>query len=91
MTQKLFTVFLYFCWLLMVIVQVAETRSMAQSPEEEEVRAKETDLLTSIEGDEDLSLEGTGVVAEEIPIRAFKRSITDYEQLPSSSTEIGIN
>ena len=75
----------------MAIVQVAETRSMAQSPEEEEVRAKETDLLTSIEGDEDLSLEGTGVVAEENPIRAFKRPITDYEQLPSSSTEIGIN
>ena len=88
MTQKLFTVFLYFCWLLMVIVQVAETRSMAQSPEEEEESAKETDLLPSMEGDKDLSLEGTDVVVEENPIRVVKRSITDE---PSSSSEISIN
>ena len=83
-SQKLFTAFLYFCWLLMVIVQVAETRSMAQSPEEEEESAKETDLLPSMEGDKDLSLEGTDVVVEENPIRVVKRSITD--ELSSSTT-----
>ena len=74
----------------MAIVQVAETRSMAQSPEEEEESAKETDLLPSIEGDEDLSLVDTEVVVEENPIRVVKRSKTD-EQFTSSSTEIGIN
>ena len=87
-SQKLFTVFLYFCWLLMAIVQVAETRSMAQSPEEEEESAEETDLLPSMEGDKDLSLAGADVVVEENPIRVVKRSITDE---PSSSSEISIN
>ena len=62
----------------MAIVQVAETRSMAQSPEEEEESAKETDLLPSMEGDKDL------VVVEENPIRVVKRSITD--ELSSSTT-----
>ena len=89
MWQKLFPAFFCFCWLLLAVVQLTETRSMTHhSPGEEE----ETVHLPSMDGYDHIKelLEGAddGNKNHAI-IRASKRS-TKVEELTPSSTGISL-
>jgi len=88
MWQKLFPAFFCFCWLLLAVVQLTETRSMTHhSPGEEE----ETVHLPSMNGDDHIK-ESEGADDENnyhAIIRASKRS-TKVEELTPSSTGISL-
>ena len=90
MWQKLFPAFFCFCWLLLAVVQLTETRSMTHhSPGEEEETA--TDRLPSMNGDDHIK-ESEGGDDENnyhAIIRASKRS-TKVEELTPSSTGISL-
>lgn len=88
--QKLFMAFFYFCWLLMVIMEVAETRSMASSPIDQE----ESDVVHhspteyDVNSNKDLQLEGDDVIVEENPHLFLVKRSTGADEESSSSAEV---
>ena len=99
--QKFFMAFFCICWLLMVVIEVAESRSMASSPienEEENAPAGHSSSTASDDtNNQDFQLEGDDVIVEENPhLFLVKRSTADAadgDEGPTSSevTSVSIN
>ena len=92
--------FFCICWLLMVVMEVAETRSMASSPIEHQEENAPAGHSSSTEDDtsnnKDFQLEGDDLVVEENPhLFLVKRSTADAAdgEGPTSSevTSVSIN